>query len=64
MYEGNKLAAEIQTKMNAGSLGGTGGIYTVTYSLDLGSMVFERNPKDSADSFIIVNDDLLADPQF
>ena len=26
MYEGNQLAAEIQTKMNAGSLGGTGGI--------------------------------------
>ena len=64
MYEGNQLAAEIQTKMNAGSLGGTGGIYTVTYSLDLGSMVFERNPKDNADSFILVNDDLLADPQF
>ena len=39
MYEGNKLAAEIQTKMNAGSLGGTGGIYTVTYDFDLGTMV-------------------------
>ena len=63
MYEGNKLAAEIQTKMNAGSLGGTGGIYTVTYDFDLGTMVFSRTVNGD-DSFIIVNDDLLADPQF
>ena len=63
MYEGNKLAAEIQTKMNAGSLGGTGGIYTVTYDFDLGTMVFSRTVNGD-DSFILVNDDLLADPQF
>ena len=45
MYEGHQLAAEIQAKMNAGSLGGTGGIYTVTFSLELGSMVLSEIPK-------------------
>ena len=63
MYTGKVLADEIQTKMNSASIGGPG-LYTVTYNFDVNAMVFERNPKDSTDSFIIVNDDLLADPRF
>ena len=38
-------------------------IYTVTYDFDLGTMVFSRTVNGD-DSFIIANDDLLADPQF
>ena len=57
MYNSDSFAAEIQAKMNQVSLDASAP-YTVTYSEDLGAMVFSR-PVVSDRSFFIVNDDLL-----
>ena len=56
-YNSNSFAAEIQAKMNQVSLDASAP-YTVTYSEDLGAMVFSR-PVVNDRSFFIVNDDLL-----
>ena len=64
LYHGISFAAELQLKMNAVSVvpdASTAG-YTVTYELDMGVMKFEA--ADNGWGFVIVDDNLLEDPDF
>ena len=62
-YTAIGLAAEIQAKVNAASV--LGGGYTVTYQEDSGTMSVARpREADTANSFWLVDDDLLRDASF
>ena len=62
-YTALGLAAEIQQKVNAASV--LGGGYTVTYQEESGTMSVARTREaDTANSFWLVDDDLLRDASF
>ena len=65
LYHGISFAAELQLKMNAVSVvpdASTTAGYKVNYELDMGVMKFEA--ADNGWGFVIVNDNLLGDPDF
>lgn len=60
VYAGYTFTDEIHTKMSAGSIGGNNNRDTVTYSFDISSIQFERNPRRKRNSFYLVTNHLLA----